>query len=163
MKEFSFKTRTENLKKLAHEDFDLVIIGGGITGTGVARDAASRGLKVALIEAGDFASGTSSRSSKLIHGGIRYLENYEFHLVFEALNERQRLFHIAPHLVHPLKFVLPLYEGDRVGKFLMGLGMWLYDALALFDVPIMHYFMGPKRTAKHIPSIQTEGLKGAYV
>ena len=129
MKEFSYKTREQNIQVLEETYFDLVIIGGGITGAGVARDAASRGMKVALIEGNDFASGTSSRSSKLIHGGIRYLENYEFHLVFEALNERQRLFQIAPHLVHPLKFVLPLYEGDRVGKFLMGVGMWLYDCL----------------------------------
>jgi glycerol-3-phosphate dehydrogenase len=163
VKEFSFRTREKNIESLPQETFDLVIIGGGITGAGVARDAASRGLKVALIEASDFASGTSSRSSKLIHGGIRYLENYEFHLVFEALNERQKLFHIAPHLVHPLKFVLPLYQGDRVGKYLMGLGMWLYDALALFDVPMLHYFMNPKKTTEEVPSIQAEGLKGAYV
>ncbi|MGE3973638.1 MAG: glycerol-3-phosphate dehydrogenase/oxidase [Bdellovibrionales bacterium] len=163
MKEFSSQTRSENLQKLSEENFDLLIIGGGITGTGAARDAASRGLKVALIDGQDFASGASSRSSKLIHGGIRYLENYEFHLVFEALNERQRLFHIAPHLVHPLKFVLPLYEGDRVTPFLMGIGMWLYDALALFDVPMLHYFMGPRSTKREIPSLQTDGLKGSYV
>jgi len=163
MKEFSYKTREQNIQVLEETYFDLVIIGGGITGAGVARDAASRGMKVALIEGNDFASGTSSRSSKLIHGGIRYLENYEFHLVFEALNERQRLFQIAPHLVHPLKFVLPLYEGDRVGKFLMGVGMWLYDALALFDVPYLHYFMDPRRTAREIPLIETKGLKGSYV
>ena len=92
--------------KCAPKEFDLAIVGGGITGAGVARDAASRGLKVALIEGSDFASGTSSRSSKLIHGGIRYLENLEFGLVFEALSERTRLFELAPHLVHPLRFLL---------------------------------------------------------
>jgi glycerol-3-phosphate dehydrogenase len=110
MKEFSVHTRRENLKKLADNDFDLLIIGGGILGAGVARDAASRGMKVALVEKSDFASGTSSRSSKLVHGGIRYLENLEFGLVFEALNEREKLYELAPHLVHPLRFLLPIYE-----------------------------------------------------
>ena len=118
---------------MSEEIYDLVVIGGGITGAGVARDAASRGMTVALVEQQDFAQGTSSRSSKLIHGGIRYLENYEFHLVFEALAERRLLFEIAPNLVHPLRFVLPLYKGARVGMFLMGLGMWLYDALSMFE------------------------------
>src|SRR3989338_6519103 len=97
-----------------------------------------RGLKVALVEASDFASGTSSRSSKLIHGGIRYLENLEFGLVFEALSERRNLFEIAPHLVHPLRFMLPIYEESRVGMFKMGLGMWIYDALSLFEMPELH-------------------------
>src|SRR3954465_10429752 len=122
MKDFSFKTRTENIQRLKKEKFDLLIIGGGITGAGVARDAAQRGLKVALVEGNDFAYGTSSRSSKLIHGGIRYLENYEFHLVFEALSERSKLFEMAPHLVHPLRFMIPLFKDSRVGPFKMGLG-----------------------------------------
>src|ERR1700722_4586490 len=106
---FSQADRDSILGRLSADVFDLVVIGGGITGAGVARDAASRGLKVALVEADDFASGTSSRSSKLIHGGIRYLENLEFGLVFEALRERRNLFDMAPHLVHPLRFMLPLY------------------------------------------------------
>jgi glycerol-3-phosphate dehydrogenase len=138
MKEFSQQTRIDNLKKLAHDEFDLLILGGGITGAGVARDAAGRGMKVALVEAHDYAFGTSSRSSKLVHGGIRYLENKEFHLVFEALNERTKLFQIAPHLVHPLRFMIPLFADSRVGMFKMGLGMWLYDALSLFQTPEMH-------------------------
>ena len=104
MREFSLQTRKENIQNYATTKFDLLIIGGGITGAGVARDAASRGMKVALVEMQDFAAGTSSRSSKLIHGGIRYLENMEFDLVFEALRERARLFDMAPHLVHPLRF-----------------------------------------------------------
>src|SRR5690606_38852307 len=115
MKEFSHRTRKENLLKLQQDEFDLVIIGGVINGAGIARDASLRGMKAALVEAADFASGTSSRSSKLIHGGIRYLENFEFHLVFEALNERTKLFEIAPHLVHHLRFMIPLYESSRVG------------------------------------------------
>src|SRR5947209_7000732 len=103
-KKFSTQDRSRNLASMESEKFDLCIIGGGITGAGAARDAASRGMKVCLIEQNDFASGTSSRSSKLIHGGIRYLENLEFGLVFEALHERHILFEIAPHLVHPLTF-----------------------------------------------------------
>lgn len=110
---FSSADREKNIQKLGQQVFDLAIIGGGITGAGVARDAASRGMKVALIEANDFAFGTSSRSSKLVHGGIRYLENKEFGLVFEALSERRRLFEMAPHLVHPLRFVFPLYDDSR--------------------------------------------------
>ncbi len=162
MKEFSFRTRAHNIQKLQSQEFDFVIIGGGINGAGIARDAAMRGLKVALVESRDFAFGTSSRSSKLIHGGIRYLENYEFGLVYEALNERTRLFEMAPHLVHPLRFVLPVYEGDRVGMFKLGLGMWAYDALALFDVPKLHNHLSPNTTSAKVPSIRTEGLKGAY-
>src|SRR5262245_42087204 len=108
--EFSVKRRSQILSQAKYQEYDLVIIGGGITGAGAARDAASRGMKVLLIEKDDFAQGTSSRSSKLIHGGIRYLENLEFGLVFEALSERRLLFEIAPHLVHPLRFILPLYK-----------------------------------------------------
>lgn len=156
--------RQKNIQaNLRSQKFDVVIIGGGINGAGVARDAASRGLSVALVEADDFASGTSSRSSKLVHGGIRYLETFEFGLVFEALTERRRLFEMAPHLVHPLRFVLPLYEGDRVGMFKMGLGMWLYDALAMFDAPSMHRRFSANETKEVVPSIQTDGLKGSFL
>ena len=135
---FSAKSRQSNIEKMSQEEFDVAIIGGGINGTGIARDAASRGMRVALIEANDFASGTSSRSSKLIHGGLRYLESLEFGLVFEALSERRKLFDMAPNMVHPLRFVLPIYKDDRVGMFKMGLGMMLYDVLALFEAPKTH-------------------------
>src|SRR3989338_921162 len=104
MREFSFRTRQGSLRRFREETFDLLIIGGGITGAGVARDAASRGLKVALVEKNDFAWGTSSRSSKLIHGGLRYLQSAEFGLVFEALSERTHLLKTAPHMVRPLDF-----------------------------------------------------------
>lgn len=163
MKEFSFKTRKENLNKLKTEKFDLLIIGGGITGAGVARDAAMRGLKVALVEAQDFASGTSSRSSKLVHGGIRYLENFEFHLVFEALSERTKLFEIAPHLVHPLRFMIPLFKNSRVGLFKMGLGMLLYDVLALFQTPEMHEKLNQKQTLRRMPIVRGSDLVGSCV
>ncbi|WII70796.1 glycerol-3-phosphate dehydrogenase/oxidase [Bdellovibrio sp. 22V] len=163
MKNFSFANRIQNLNKMKNQEFDLVIIGGGINGAGVARDASARGMKVALIEARDFASGTSSKSSKLIHGGIRYLENLEFKLVFEALNERTRLFEMAPHLVHPLRFMIPLYEESRVGMTKMGLGMWLYDALALFQVPEMHERLNAKESLERMPAIRSAHLLGSYI
>ena len=97
--------------------FDLLVLGGGITGAGVALDATLRGLRVALIERGDFASGTSSASSKLVHGGLRYLEHGDFRLVYEALHERRRLLRNAPHLVRPLRFVLPFYAGARLAPW----------------------------------------------
>ena len=106
--------------------YDLAVIGGGINGCGIARDAAGRGAKVLLLEAGDLASGTSSASSKLIHGGLRYLEHYEFGLVREALGERERLWGIAPHVIWPMRFVLPYVEGLRP-RWLLRLGLFLYD------------------------------------
>lgn len=163
VRKFSFQTRTENLLKLESDQFDILIIGGGITGAGVARDAALRGLKVALVEENDFAFGTSSRSSKLVHGGIRYLENLDFHLVFEALSERNKLFEMTPHLAHPLRFMIPLYESSRVGMFKMGLGMLLYDALALFQAPELHERLNAQETIDRMKIIKSEGLKGSYV
>lgn len=162
-KTFSPADRPAILKRMSAEHFDLVVIGGGITGAGVARDAASRGMKVALVEAKDFAVGTSSRSSKLIHGGIRYLENLEFGLVFEALSERRLLFELAPHLVHPLRFVLPLYRGGRVGMLKMGLGMWLYDALSLFEAPELHERLTSAESLERLPLLQARDLLGSYV
>ncbi len=106
--------------------YDIAVIGGGVNGCGIARDAAGRGAKVLLLEAGDLARGTSSASTKLIHGGLRYLEHYEFGLVREALSERERLWAIAPHIIHPLRFVLPYAEGLRP-RWLLRLGLFLYD------------------------------------
>jgi glycerol-3-phosphate dehydrogenase len=163
MKNFSWIERKQNLEKLNKNYFDIVIIGGGINGAGVARDAASRGLKVALVEASDFAEGTSSRSSKLIHGGIRYLENMEFKLVYEALNERNKLFEIAPHLSHPLRFMIPLFEDSRVGMFKMGLGMWLYDALSLFQAPQLHERLSAQDTLRRMPQLSSNKLRGSYI
>ena len=163
MKTFSFEQRNQYWNALDQSEFDLLIIGGGINGAGVARDASSRGMKVAVVEANDFASGTSSRSSKLIHGGIRYLENMEFKLVFEALNERTKLFQMAPNLVHPLRFMIPLYEDSRVGMFKMGLGMWLYDALSLFQAPQMHERLSSDESYQRMPLLEKNQLKGSYV
>lgn len=160
--QFSNRKRLLNLNHLRSDVFDLLIVGGGITGAGVARDAASRGMKVALIEQGDFSEGTSSRSSKLVHGGIRYLEYLEFGLVFEALSERRILFDIAPHLVHPLRFILPVYKGGRVGFFKLGLGMWLYDLLALFEAPEMHQKLSADESLESLPFLKSQRLEGAY-
>jgi glycerol-3-phosphate dehydrogenase len=162
MKNFSFKTRQENFEKIKENQFDLLIVGGGINGAGVAREAALRGMKVALIEEKDFASGTSSKSSKLIHGGIRYLENLEFKLVFEALSERQKLFSMAPNLVHPLRFTLPLYKGGRFGMLELGMGMFLYDALSLFEAPEGFERLSPDEVGNEFPSIKQKDLLGAY-
>src|SRR5260370_21373952 len=108
--------------------FDLAIIGGGVNGCGIARDAAGRGASVVLFEQGDLASGTSSRSTKLIHGGLRYLEYYEFRLVQDALRERDVLWHLAPHIVSPMRFVLPHHKGMRP-RWLLRLGLFFYDRI----------------------------------
>src|SRR3989454_2399319 len=110
---FSHRTRARALASMAAEPVDLLVIGGGITGAGIARDAALRGLRTALVDKGDFAGATSSRSSRLIHGGLRYLEQYDFHLVREASRERRLLLDLAPHLVRPLAFLFPVYRGAR--------------------------------------------------
>ncbi len=106
--------REDSLRRLADEHFDVLVVGGGVTGAGVALDAASRGLKTALVEKGDFASGTSSKSSKMVHGGLRYLQQREFRLVYENLAERQHLLENAPHLVSTLAFLIPLFGRDGV-------------------------------------------------
>lgn len=142
-------------------DFDVLVIGGGITGVGAARDAAYRGLKVALVEMHDLAYGTSSRSSKLVHGGLRYLENFEFGLVFEAVSERQTLMDIAPHLVHPLGFIFPIQKDSRRSAFTINLGMWVYDALALFRSPKIHKNLNPKQIKVEEPALDADNLKGA--
>jgi len=163
MKNFSFRERRDHLRDLETQHLDILIIGGGINGAGVARDASLRGMLVGLIEARDFASGTSSRSSKLIHGGIRYLENLEFKLVFEALNERTKLFEMAPHLVHPLRFMIPIYKTSRVSHWKMEMGMWLYDMLALFQVPEMHEKLDAISSLQRMPSLKSEDLVGSCV
>lgn len=143
------------------QTFDLLIIGGGITGAGAARDAARRGLRVCLVEMEDLASGTSSRSSKLVHGGLRYLEQGEFSLVFEAVSERRILMDIAPHLVNPLGFLFPVYKDSRRGVFTVNVGMWLYDGLSLFRSPRIHRNLSRKDVAKEEPALRQEELRGA--
>src|ERR1700729_419716 len=124
------RTRDDALAALTAHPYDVLVIGGGITGAGVALDAASRGYSVALVEQADFASGTSSRSSKLVHGGLRYLQNFDLGLVREALLERQLLVALAPHLVRPLPLVVPAFDGARPDR-LMGVGLNLYDVMSV--------------------------------
>jgi glycerol-3-phosphate dehydrogenase len=144
-------------------EVDLVVIGGGITGAGIVRDAARRGLRVVLFEQNDVAYGTSSRSSKLIHGGLRYLESYEFNLVFESVSERRVVMDLAPHLVNPLAFLFPVYQGSRKSLRMISAGMWLYDGLALFRSPKRHQTLKPSEVAEEEPLLKQEGLQGAPV
>ena len=153
-----FVNRQEIWRQL-DQQFDILIIGGGITGVGAARDAAYRGLKVAVIEMNDLAFGTSSRSSKLVHGGLRYLESYEFSLVFEAVSERRILMNIAPHLVNPLGFLFPIYKGSRRSSFTVNLGMWVYDGLSLFRSPKIHRNLSKKEVQKEASSQFLDVLK----
>lgn len=149
------------LKQWTTGSYDLIVIGGGINGAGIARDAALRGFGVALVDQADFGFGTSSRSSKLIHGGIRYLEQGRLPLVFESSRERRILEHVAPHLVRPLPFLFPVYKGARWGRFLLNAGMWLYDLLALFQNGRGHRMLGPEETLRLEPGLLAEGLTGA--
>ncbi|MEW6057777.1 MAG: FAD-dependent oxidoreductase, partial [Bdellovibrionota bacterium] len=168
--EFSSHTRKKTLDRLAQSEgevYDAIIIGGGIVGAGLARELAIRGIKSLLVEKRDFASGTSSKSSKLIHGGLRYLEMFDFGLVFEALAERHWLLKTHPHLVQPLQFNLPIYskenapEGVR-SSLLLGLGLWVYDALSLFRTPFFHGRYKTQDVKQLFPGIREEGLKGSY-
>ncbi|MCD6496841.1 MAG: glycerol-3-phosphate dehydrogenase/oxidase [Deltaproteobacteria bacterium] len=155
------RRRAEHWDALTSGTFDLLIIGGGINGAGLARDAVLRGLKVALVDRGDFAEGTSSRSSKLIHGGLRYLETYEFGLVRESTAERAVQMKLAPHLVKPIPFWFPIYRQHKHGVFFMDLGLWLYDILALFRVPKVHRAYASQFVETKIPDLRRDGLTGA--
>lgn len=152
--------RAERLRALVSQEFDLLVIGGGATGAGVARDAALRGLRVALVEREDFASGTSSRSSRLIHGGLRYLEHGHLHLVLESSIERQRLLRLAPHLVRPLAFTWPVYAGARVPRWKLNAGLMLYDALSLFRNVRRFKSLSAAQVLQAEPCLQPEGLRG---
>jgi glycerol-3-phosphate dehydrogenase len=154
--------RISALKSLASEEFDVLVIGGGVTGVGAALDAASRGLKVALVESQDFAAGTSSRSSKLIHGGLRYLEQYDFKLVREALHERELMVSsLAPHLVKPVGFLYPLHEKYRERTY-VGAGLALYDVLRGFQRALpWHKHLSEKKIAEIAPSLRSDLINGA--
>jgi glycerol-3-phosphate dehydrogenase len=152
--------RQATLATLASSAFDLVIIGGGITGAGVAREATLAGLRVALIERDDFASGTSSRSSRLVHGGVRYLEHGHFALVFESSRERRLLLELAPHLVRPLAFTWPVYRGARVALWKVRAGLTLYDAMALFRNVHSHESLSAERVLAAEPALAHDALVG---
>ncbi len=158
---FSNVDRKTRLKELSREKFDLVIIGGGITGGGIALDAASRGMKVALLEKGDFASGTSSKSTKLIHGGLRYLKQFDFWLVKEVGSERAIVHQLAPHLVLPEKMLLPLIEGGSYGKWLTSIGLKVYDILAQVTGDDKRKMLDKKEALKLEPLLPKKILNGA--
>jgi len=155
--------RSERVQSLEENAYDMLIVGGGITGAATARDAAMRGFRVACVERADFGSGTSSRSSKLIHGGLRYLEQMKFRLVFEGTHERALLREVAPHLVRPIPFLFPVYEENRRSPRTVSFGLWLYDTLA-----------GKRRYGRHKrlsvgdvhaaePSLRTDRLRGGAI
>ena len=146
---------------VAEEAFDVIVVGAGVNGCGIARDAAMRGLRVGLVERGDLASGTSSRSSKLIHGGLRYLEQGDLRLVLEAVRERERLQRLAPHLVRPQEFVFPLYRGGPLGPLKLAAGLWAYDLLAGFWNVRRHRMLSPRAVAEAEPALLRDGLCGA--
>ena len=152
-----------DLTALAGSTFDVVVVGGGINGAATAREAALRGLKVALVDAQDFASGTSSRSSKLIHGGLRYLEQRAFKLVHESRRERRLLLKLAPHLARPLPFLLPIYREDPYSRFKIGLGLSIYDLLGNLGASDRHRMISVQETLCNIPSLRGEGLLGGAV
>ncbi|CAA9460348.1 MAG: Glycerol-3-phosphate dehydrogenase [uncultured Rubrobacteraceae bacterium] len=141
--------------------FDLIIVGAGINGAGIARDAAMRGLKVLLLDKGDVASGTTSWSTRLIHGGLRYLEYYELYLVHESLSEREKLLKIAPHLVRPLPFIIPVYDYSKRGTMLVRLGMIGYDFLSWSKSLDRHKMLSREEVLERVPGLEPEGLLGA--
>ena len=160
--------RLDALDRLSQGTFDVVVIGGGITGVGCALDAASRGLRTALIERDDFASGTSSKSSKLVHGGLRYLQQGDVRLVYEALAERQRLRHNAPHLVRTLPFLLPVFSGKggvipRKLSRALGSAMWMYDLTGGARIGKLHKRLSPDEALAHMPTLKKGRLAASYL
>jgi glycerol-3-phosphate dehydrogenase len=159
--------RSDALRRLRTEDFDVLVVGGGITGAGAALDAASRGLRTALVERDDFASGTSSKSSKMVHGGLRYLQQREIALVYENLHERQRALRNAPHLVRPLPFLLPIFTKDglisrRLARAL-GSAMWMYDLTGGLRIGKRHKKISKDEALAHMPTLRADRVAGAYV
>ena len=157
---FGMLYRSAALKKMQTTPLDVLIIGGGITGVGIALDAASRGLRVGLVEKSDFAAGTSSRSTKLVHGGLRYLKNYEFRLVREVGQEREVVFRNAPHLVKAMPIMLPLMPRGQLGPIMTSLGLWLYDRLAGVRKPERRKMLSGQKTVAQEPLLDATKVLG---
>jgi len=160
---FCAATRRADLDAISTGTVDVLVIGGGITGAGIARDAAMRGLATGLVEAGDFGHGTSSRSSRLVHGGLRYLEHGWLRLVFESSRERSVLLRIAPHLVRPARFLFPVHAAGRVGRTRLAAGLWLYDVLSVLRNVGLHRSMGKKAVSRMEPALRDQDLRGGAV
>ena len=159
--------RRTALDRLGAEEFDVLVVGAGITGVGCALDAASRGLRTALVDRADFASGTSSKSSKLVHGGIRYLQQREFRLVYEALHERQIALRNAPHLVRVLPFLIPILTRDglidrRIARAL-GTALWMYDLTGGLRIKKAHERISADEALAHMPTLRRDNVAGAYL
>src|SRR5687768_6876930 len=161
--EFSVFEREKILERLRKETFDLLVIGGGITGAGIALDASSRGLKTALLEKKDFAFGTSGRSTKLIHGGLRYLKQLEFGLVREVGSERAVVHKLAPHLVIPEKMLLPLSEEKGLGYWLTSIGLKIYDWLAGVRPEDQRRMLTKQQTLRYEPLLKKDDVKGGAI
>ncbi len=146
---------------LDRQSFDVIVVGAGINGTGIARDAAMRGLRVLLLDKGDISSGTTQWATRLIHGGLRYLEHYEFALVRESLRDREAILHIAPHLVKPLGFLVPIYDRSARGPLMIRLGMTLYDTLSFDKSMDRHKMFSRDQVHEREPGLNTSGLKAA--
>ena len=146
---------------IERQDFDLIVVGAGINGAGVARDAAMRGLRVLLLDKGDISSGTTQWATRLIHGGLRYLEHYEFALVRESLRDREAILHIAQHLVKPLGFLVPIYDRSSRGPLMIRLGMNVYDVLSYDRSMDRHKMLSRKKVQEREPGLNLEGLKAA--
>ena len=173
-------SREQALSAMQEDRFDVVVVGGGVTGAGVALDAASRGYSVALVERGDYAQGTSSRSSKMVHGGLRYLQNFDLGLVREALLERQLLVRLAPHLVYPTPFLVPALGGERKNRAI-GIGLNMYDVMATSRIgrgrsqrnehreeaeywsPDRHRTISGEEAAELIPALEPMDPSSAYL
>lgn len=155
------ESREELLARLGDRKFDLIVVGAGINGAGIARDAAMRGLRVLLLDKGDISAGTTQWATRLIHGGLRYLEHYEIHLVRESLAEREKLLRIAPHLVKPLRFVVPIYESSKRGPRMIRLGMIGYDALSFEKSVPNHRMLSREKALREYPGLNPDGLVGA--
>ena len=152
--------REAGLARMRSEPFDVLVIGGGIVGAGVARDAAMRGLRTALVDRGDFASGTSSKTSRLVHGGLRYLKNFKIGLVRQAVRERDLLLQRSPALVKPLAFTIPAYEGGGMGRATLRFGLWVYDFLSRDKVLPRRRWLRPDAVRGREPRLSVDGLRG---
>ena len=161
--EFTNLNRKEYISKLAQENFDLLVIGGGITGAGIALDAAARGMKVAIVDMQDFSAGTSSRSTKLVHGGLRYLKQFEFKIVAEVGKERAVVYEIGPHVTTPEWMLLPIHKGGTFGKFTTSIGLMVYDFLAGVKKQERRTMLDAKETLKREPLLKKQGLKGGGI